>query len=117
MLSSNAPITWGQLLTHLPQCQLDKLMQAVKPATPAMEDQVPANTAELAAVHAAVTAHLEGNPPENMFAPFTIPPKDSQGKPTKHAAPTVHWGNVDTGSMVNIVYSGVLNTHPGLEEY
>ena len=92
-------------------------MQAVKPDTPAMEDRVPANTAELAAVHAAVTAHLEGNPPENMFAPFTIPPRDAQGKPERVGAPTVHWGNVDTGSMVNIVYSGMLSSHPGLGEY
>jgi hypothetical protein len=32
----------------------------------------PQYIAELAAVHAAVTAHLEGKIPENMFAPFTL---------------------------------------------
>ena len=64
--------------------------------------------AELAAVHAAVTSHLEAKLPENMFAPFTIPIIGTSGLPEREAAPTVHWGNVDTGSMVNILYIGVL---------
>jgi hypothetical protein len=72
---------------------------------------------EIAAVHAAVTAHLEGALPENMFAPFVIPPTDSQGKPQRTPAPLVHWGNVDTGSMVNILYSGVLTGFPELTKY
>lgn len=29
----------------------------------------------------------------------------------------LHWGNVDSGSMVNIVYSGVLQRHPILFAY
>jgi hypothetical protein len=29
----------------------------------------------------------------------------------------LHWGNVDTGSMVNIVYSGVLIRHPSFLAY
>ena len=31
--------------------------------------------------------------------------------------PMLHWGNVDTGSMVNIVYSGVLDAFPHLHQY
>ncbi len=29
----------------------------------------------------------------------------------------MHWGNLDTGSMVNIAYSGVLSTFPHLHQY
>ena len=52
-----------------------------------------------------------------MFAPFTIPARDAHGKPLRTGTPTVHWGNVDTGSMVNIMYSGVLSAFPELERY
>jgi hypothetical protein len=74
-------------------------------------NHTPKEVAELAAVDAAVTAHLEGRLPENMFAPFTIihDPNNASTSP-----PMVHWGNVDTGSMVNIMYSGVLNAFPEL---
>jgi hypothetical protein len=46
-----------------------------------------------------------------MFAPFTI------ATDTNPTAPTVHWGNVDTGSMVNIMYSGMLTHFPELQRY
>ncbi len=68
-------------------------------------------------MHAVVTAHMEGALPDNMFAPFTIPPRDTQGELTRSESPTVHWGNVDTGSMVNIMYSGVLAAFPELVPY
>lgn len=29
----------------------------------------------------------------------------------------IHWGNVDSGSMVNICYSGVLTAYPWLRKY
>jgi hypothetical protein len=37
-----------------------------------------------------------------MFAPFVVPHEDKVGD-----VATVHWGNVDTGAMVNVVYLGV----------
>lgn len=37
-----------------------------------------------------------------MFAPFVIPSDKTVGD-----VATVHWGNVDTGAMVNVVYLGV----------
>ena len=37
-----------------------------------------------------------------MFAPFVVPQADRVGDVV-----TVHWGNVDTGAMVNVVYLGV----------
>ena len=38
----------------------------------------------------------------NMFAPFVIPSDATVGDMA-----IVHWGNVDTGAMVNVVYLGV----------
>ena len=117
LLSSHAPITWGQMLHLMPQGSLDKLMDAVKPETPAPDDTVPQEAVEIAAVHATVAAHLGGSTPENMFAPFTVPPTTESGGLTRAPDPVIHWGNVDTGSMVNIVYSGVVDTHVGLAQY
>jgi hypothetical protein len=37
-----------------------------------------------------------------MFAPFVIPSDATVGDMA-----IVHWGNVDTGAMVNVVYLGV----------
>jgi hypothetical protein len=68
-------------------------------------------------VHAAVTAHLSGAAPENMFAPFTISTLDEDGQPKRSRAPVVHWGNVDTGAQVNITYSGVLDAYPELLQF
>ena len=52
-----------------------------------------------------------------MFAPFTVGKVAGEGQLEREADPVVHWGNVDTGAMVNIVYSGVVDTHPGLARY
>lgn len=82
-----------------------------------MDETAPPAVTEIATVHAAVTAHLQGALPENMFAPFTIPTADKQGKLVKDDKAVVHWGNVDTGSMVNIMYSGVLAAFPELKKY
>lgn len=50
-----------------------------------------------------------------MFAPFLI----NTPTPLVHTngSHVVHWGNVDTGSMVNIIYSGVLHAFPELREF
>ena len=39
--------------------------------------------------------------PQNMFAPFTFSAVGGV------YATATHWGNVDTGAMVNVVYLGV----------
>ena len=50
-----------------------------------------------------------------MFAPFSVASRASPNRP--QAAPLLHWGNVDTGAMVSLVYSGVLVAFPALREY
>ena len=52
-----------------------------------------------------------------MFASFTIPSIGTSGQFERAVSPTVHWGNVDTGSMVNILYSGVLAGFPELSKF
>lgn len=47
----------------------------------------------------------------NVFAPFTIPASQVADMST------VHWGNVDTGAMVNVVYKGVIRVFKALEQY
>lgn len=46
-----------------------------------------------------------------MFAPFTAA-KEGVADST-----TVHWGNVDTGAMVNVVYLGVTRVFKELQRY
>ena len=71
---------------------------------------------EHAAVELAVRNHSFAAP-ENVFCPFTIPSRDGTGALARASSPLVHWGNVDTGSMVNIVYQGALTLHPSLHAY
>lgn len=52
-----------------------------------------------------------------MFAPFTFPPRDAQGHIVTSGDPVIHYGNVDTGSMVNVMYSGMLDANPDLSQY
>ena len=47
-----------------------------------------------------------------MFAPFMIPNDQTVGD-----VATVHWGNVDTGAMVNVVYLGVTRVFHSLQQY
>lgn len=54
--------------------------------------------------------------PQNMFAPFTLV-RRAAGKLARETAPTVHWAHVDTGSMVNLVYSGVVELFGELQQY
>lgn len=52
-----------------------------------------------------------------MFASFSVAVRGSQGSIPTCADPLLHWGNVDTGAMVNLVYGGVLDTFPELRRY
>jgi hypothetical protein len=47
-----------------------------------------------------------------MFAPFSIPSLDKVG-----SLVPIHWGNVDTGAMVNVVYLGVTRVFKTLQQY
>ena len=66
-----------------------------------------ADATELVAVRAALSAHASALP-QNMFTPFAI----------HHPQATfTHWANVDTGSMVNIIYEGIVEAFPYLQQY
>lgn len=75
---------------------------------------------EIAALEATVlyVQSLEtcAEPPQNMFAPFTIQSVGAKGEPDPLQR-TVHWAHVDSGSMVCIVYEGVLHAWPELRRY
>ena len=109
LLSSPAPITWGALLGSLPANVVEDLVERAR----AINRQLPACTqaeaAELAAVESALAT--QDTIHQNMFAPFTVDSKKVADKPT------VHWGNVDTGAMVNVVYLGVTRVFKGLQQY
>lgn len=47
----------------------------------------------------------------NVFAPFSVPASKVAD------LNTVHWGNVDTGAMVNVVYMGVVRVFKELQRY
>ena len=71
----------------------------------------PEDVMESIAVRSALAAHasnLAQSLPENMFAPFAI----------HHPQATLtHWANVDTGSMVNIMYEGAVTAFPYLAKF
>ena len=52
-----------------------------------------------------------------MFAPFTILTTTTTGAFERSPHPTIHWAHVDSGSMVCIVYEGVLDAYPELLVY
>lgn len=56
-------------------------------------------------------------PPENLFAPFTLPPCNQTGKPQRVGKPRVHWAHVDSGAQVCVVHKGVVDTFPELRAY
>jgi hypothetical protein len=104
-------VTWGRLLGNLRKDKLQALLAAVKqPGRTSAE--VAELVVEAAAVESSLHVHATCAAPENVFCPFTLVRRGPDGCLTRTAAPMLHWGNVDSGSMVNIVYSGVLARHP-----
>ena len=99
LLSSSAPVTWGGLLGTLPHDMVSNLVASARK----INEQRPLCSWEEAGELAAVCSALSSinQVPQNMFAPFTA----GQGRVADVS--TVHWGNVDTGAMVNVVYLGV----------
>ena len=65
--------------------------------------------------HHLITPHED--PPENMFAPFTVLNRGEGCEAGRQATPPIHWGHVDSGSMVCIVHDGVLAAFPELQQY
>jgi len=105
-----ATITWGKKLGSLNDGVMDKLAQQAQK----IADQLPTCTTEDAKVLAYVQSALDTsqNVQPNMFAPFVIPSNSTVGD-----VATVHWGNVDTGAMVNVVYLGVTRVFQYLQKY
>ena len=75
---------------------------------------------ELAVEQAIHRHHLRTpheDPPENMFAPFTVLEETGGEGASRQVPPTVHWAHVDSGSMVCIVHEAVVDAFPELQKY
>ena len=123
LLSQQAHVTWGQLLAILPEGKAYQLVTTARQLGEAKgltagQQAAVEEAVKLAAVQAALQTHRDCPAPENMFCPFVVIDRDPDTKKLiRNPEPMLHWGNVDTGSMVNIVYSGVLDTFPHLNQY
>jgi hypothetical protein len=96
------------LPAHLVDPLIAKLRANNSPGDGAAEP----DTVEAAVLETAV-AHHHSAPPHNIFAPFHL-------RATHHSpdhVPLTHWANVDSGSMVNIVYQGVIDAFPELRAF
>ena len=107
LLSCSAPITWGALLGTLPSHMVSDLVNQARKINEQQPTCSLAEAGELAAVCSALS-NLD-QVPQNMFAPFST--GDNAG------FLTTHWGNVDTGAMVNVVYLGVTRVFKELQQY
>ena len=52
-----------------------------------------------------------------MYAPFTIPERDSEGRLVRVDNPEIQFGMIDSGAMVGCVSHAVLATFPALQQY
>lgn len=108
MLQGTTNITWEALLRHLSIDQIEDLVARIRACRtlPSTNDHL---ATEMAFVETTVAKQASATPESlpNRFSPFQIrtpetpPCRDSQ-----------HYGNVDTGSMINLAYSGVLTAFP-----
>ena len=100
LLSQQALVNRGQLLAHLSERQVQQLLATARQLGSAGEApttcQAAEQTVEMAAVQAALHTHQNSPAPDNMFCPFVVVERDSQGHLTRAANPMLHWGNVDT---------------------
>jgi hypothetical protein len=102
-------MTWGALLVTLPASTVDDLVKRARQINEQEPTCTPEEAGELAAVQSALAPSEQV--PQNMFAPFVAAP----GQVADVA--TVHWGNMDTGAMVNVVYLGVTRVFKELQKY
>lgn len=107
ILANTTPVPIKTLLKmRLPEEMYREVIARLTDGGPTVPAQDLAEAVEAAALHNTVSrAPVAGAPPQNMFAPF--------GVGNDPLSPT-HWANVDCGSMVNVVYSGVLRVFPEL---
>lgn len=115
ILSTAAPISLGQLMANLPRDTLDDLLATVHQLSQKKEPPKTSADATEAAVVQAAVAHSRQASEQNLFAPFHVAEQSTSAG--AKLGVTLHWGNVDTGSMVNIIYSGVLSAFPALLQY
>lgn len=106
-------MSWGNLLNVLGPEQRNELITTATHIDPPTRAPL---SAEAAAVEATVAAH-QRTVPQNMFASFSIGAKQGAGQLATTPDPLLHWGNVDTGAVVNLVYSGVVAAFPELARY
>ena len=102
-------MTWGALLGTLPSNVVNNIVAQAR----RINEQQPMCSLEEAGQLAAVCSALssESQVPQNMFAPFTAAREGVVDDIT------THWGNVDTGAMVNVVYLGVTKAFTELQAY
>ena len=119
LLTSSAPVSWGVLLNLLPDAKVQELLREAKAPRP---PSLPAAISEAAALHNTLL-HAEqltsspADPPENMFAPFSLAHLPDAIKPPHAPSNHVHWAHVDSGSMVCLVHEGVVHHFGELASY
>ena len=112
LLSGTTQVTWGTLLSLLPPHLIDPIIAKLRDSNqPQQATPSPANV-EAAVLDTAIAHHLSTTP-HNIFTPFFV----HTGATDPNDLPTTHWANVDSGSMVNIVYQGVVDVFPELATF
>lgn len=109
LLGATAPISWGGLLGSLPKGTVDYILSEARRLNSTLPHCTKEEAQELAQVQSALST--EDRALSNLFAPFVVPVERTP------EMPTVHWGNVDTGAMVNVVYEGVVRVFKELDRY
>ncbi len=112
LLSGTTQVTWGALLGLLPPHLIDPIISKLRANNQPQSTSPTPDTVEAAVLDTAVAHHLSA-PPHNIFTPFHAHEEDHD----PNHVPTTHWANVDSGSMVNIVYQGVVDAFPELQCY
>ncbi len=112
LLSGTTPVTWGTLLGLLPPHLIDPIISKLRASNQPQQDAPSPANVEAAVLDTAIAHHLSATP-HNIFTPFFV---HQEGSSTSNL-PTTHWANVDSGSMVNIVYQGVVDAFPELHPF
>jgi hypothetical protein len=105
-------VSWATLLGLLPAHLIDPIVAKLRESNLQPAAVAAPDTVEAAILDTAV-AHHHAAPPHNIFAPFFHLQADVE----PGHIPITHWANVDSGSMVNIVYQGVVDAFPHLHPY
>ena len=125
LVGTKTPVSLGTLLGSWDQATVDKLLAKCRPQvayTGTSElARVEATLLHLEHAHVAAGGNPEEPPPQNLFAPFTIPtPTPTNSTPLSSTPPEaalVHWAHVDPGSQVSVVYEGAAQAFPEVAKY